>query len=120
MSAREVYLNAIPPQFNNLPFQIPPTNPVVQPYVTFISDVINIPANTVFLEERITVPNADITNRKVIVSCLVADGVNFTGDLPFGISTWIEDVPDTDILVSFWNETAGGKNVRVAIINFPN
>jgi len=120
MSAREVTLNAIPPQFNNLPFQIPPTNPVVQPYVTFISDVITIPANTTFLNERITVPNADITNRKVIVSCQLIDGVDYNLALPFGISTWVEDVPDTDILVSFWNSSGIDKDVRVAIINFPN
>jgi hypothetical protein len=118
MSAREVILNAIPPQFNDLPFQIPPTNPVVQPYITYISDVITIPANTEFLTNRIRIDGADISNKKVVVSCHVEDGGNFDGSVPFGISTWVEDTPNTDILVSFWNASASNKDVRAVIVCF--
>lgn len=120
MSAREVILNAIPPQFNDLPFQIPPTNPAVQPYVTYLSDIVTIPANTTFLDERFTIVGANIPNRKVVVSCKLEDGIDYTGDLPFGISTWIDDAPATDILVSFWNETANDEDVRVMIVNYLN
>jgi hypothetical protein len=117
MAVRLVNLNAIPPQFNQLPFQIPPTNPVVQPYITYISEVITIPATTEFLTERFTIEGVDTANKKLVVSCHVEDGGNFDGSVPFGISTWVEDDP-TDILVSFWNASASSKDVRAVIVFF--
>ena len=121
MSARMVNLNAIPLQYADLlPFQIPPTNPVVQPYLTFVSDVITIPANTDFLVERFTIAGADVPANAIVVSCKLVDGVDYSLALPFGISTWVDDAPDTDVLVTFWNSSGIDKDVRAVIVTFVN
>lgn len=116
MSARDVMLNIIPPQFDFLPFQIPPIQG--QSYTTFVSSVFTIPANTVLLQQRYTIAGANINNKKVSVSCKVEDDIDYNGSLPFGIATWIDDAPATDILISYWNETNADIDVRAVVIVF--
>ena len=120
MAARIVNLNAIPPQFNFLPFQIPPFTPPDYNYKTFLSEIYTIPANTTFLNETITIPDGQFTTAglgKVMISSRVIDSIDFNGALPFGLSTWVIDNA-TDIIVSFWNETAADIDIRLQILHF--
>lgn len=120
MSVKQLFLNSIPAQFNTLPFQIPPTNPVVQPYKTFFtSNTITIPPNTTFLNLNFTLLGANISLNKVVVSCKLVDGVDYTTALPFGILSWVANTPpNTDIIVSFWNSSGINKVVQVVFVVF--
>lgn len=115
MSAREVYLNAIVPQFDTLPFQIPPTNPVVQAYRAVFTGVITIPANSAFFQQTITLVGINVNNKNIAVSCSLVDGVDYTNALPFGLISWTPDIQPT-IIVAFWNESGIDKDVRVEIV----
>lgn len=117
MSAREVYQDAIVPQFNSLPFQIPPIVPVVQPYIATFTGIVTIPANTNFYDQIITLPGINVNDKKIAVSCSLVDGVDYNLALPFGIMSWVPDAPPT-IIVSFWNESGIDKDVRVEIVAF--
>ena len=117
MSAREVYLNAIVEQFNTLPFQIPPTNPVVQPFRSTFTSVITIPASSSFYAQTITLTGVTVNNKKIAVSCSLVDGVDYTNALPFGLLSWTPDVQPT-IILDFWNESGIDKDVRVEIVAF--
>lgn len=119
MSVKQLYLNSIPAQFNTLPFQIPPTNPVVQPYKTFTSGTITIPANTTFLNLNFTLSGTNIALNKVVVSLKLLDGVDYSLALPFGISSWVANTPPaTDIIVSLWNSSGIDKDVTIKFVVF--
>lgn len=119
MSVKQLFLNSIPAQFNTLPFQIPPIIPVVQPYKTYTSGVITIPANTTFLNTNFTLLGANTALNKVVVSCQLIDGVDYNLALPFGISSWVANTPPaTDIIVSFWNSSGINKDVVVKFVVF--
>jgi len=117
MSAREVYQDAIPPQFNSLPFQIPPINPVVQPYKTFLTQTIALQPNATFQNVSVIIPSANFLNYKSAVSLELQDGINFAGALPFGLSTWVNNSA-TEIIASLWNSTNAVINCRIAVVHF--
>jgi len=117
MSAREVYLDAIVPQFDSLPFQIPLTNPVVQSFRSTFTTVITIPANSTFYAQTITLTGVTVNDKKIAVSCSLIDGVDYTNALPFGLLSWTPDVQPT-IILDFWNESGIDKDVSVEIVAF--
>ena len=117
MSAREVYQDAIVPQFNSLPFQIPPTNPAVQVYRATFTDTITIPANSAFYQQTITLAGVDANDKRIVVSCELVDGVDYSLALPFGLLSWTPDGPNT-IICAFWNESGIDKALRLNIVAF--
>ena len=117
MSAREVYQNAIVEQFNSLPFQIPPTNPVVQAFKASFTNTVTIPANTSFYNQSITLVGINANDKKIAVSVGLVDGVDYTNALPFGLLSWVPD-STTTIIASFWNESGVNKDVLLEIVAF--
>ena len=117
MSAREVYQDAIVPQFNSLPFQIPPTNPAVQVYRATFTETITIPANSAFYQQTITLAGVDANDKRIAVSCELVDGVDYSLALPFGLLSWTPDSPIT-IICAFWNESGIDKALRLNIVAF--